>query len=270
MAAGEVQKLQELSCRAHNGDRTAQWLLREGSPDSLEESNWWEARRQGRQQMPQGRLPPSRPRPAGPPIERPPTPPPRPQTDVLTEMSRPLQAEASQAADTTLSRGGQRGLGEAADVDMISADQSAPADAVEAASQMPPSTTMPGLQSSAAGRAGAEHSEGAVLPADAVQWLPGCEGWNKLPLQPPPVFRSLKLQEAMVDLHSPAAPRRPADQVTERPPQRPLTEADLETQPEPRPPTAAAAAEAEPKMERVNRRYAQAGSDMEGVQRPPE
>jgi len=188
---------------------------------------------------------------------------------LLTEMSRPLQAAASQAADTTSSRVGQRGLGEAADVDMNSADQSAPADAVEAVSQMPPLTPMPGLQSAAAGRAGAEHSEGAVLPAAAVQGLPRCEALNRLALQPRPVSRPLTLQEAMMALHSPAEPRRPADQVTERPPQRSLTGADLETQPEPRPPTAAAAAEAEPAMQGVHRPPIQAGSDMEGVQRPP-
>ena len=160
-------------------------------------------------------------------------------------------------------------MGEAADVDMNSADQSAPAEAVEAASQMPPLTSMPGLQSAAAGRAGAEHSEGAVLPAAAVQGLPRYEALNRLALQPRPVSRPLTLQEAMMALHSPAEPRRPADQVTERPPQRPLTGADLETQPEPRPPTAAAAAEAEPAMQGVHRPPTQAGSDMEGVQRPP-
>ena len=198
--------------------------------------------------MTQGRLPPPRPRPVGPPIGRPPTPSPRPLTDVLTEMSPPLQAAASQAADATSSRGGPRGLGEAADVDMISVDQSTPPDAVEAASQMPPSTPMPGVQCAAARQAGAEHPVGAVLPAAAVQGLPGCEGLNRLPLRPPPVSRPLTLHEAMAALHSPAAPRRPAEHVTERPPQRPLTEVDLETQPEPRPPTAAAATEAEPEI----------------------
>jgi len=140
---------------------------------------------------------------------------------------------------------------------------------VEAASQMLPSTPMPGLQSVAAGRAGAEHSEGAALPAAAVQGLQGCEGLNRLLLQPPPVSRPLTLHEAMAALHSPAAPCRSADQVTERPPQRPITGADLATQPEPRPPTAAAAAEAESAMEGVHRPPTQAGSDMEGVQRPP-
>ena len=264
-----MRELQELARRAHNGDRTAQWLLREGSPDCLQESNWWEARRHGRQQMRQGHLPPPRPRPAGPPIGRPPTPPPRPQTDALTEISRPLQAAASQAADTTSSRGGHRGLGEAADVDMHSGDQSAPADTVNAASETLPSTPMPGLQSAAAGRAGAEHSEGAALPAAAVQGLQRCAGLNRLSLQPPPVSRPLTLHEAMAATQSPAASRRPADQVTERPPQRPLTGVDLATQPEPRPPTAAAAAEAESAMEGVHPPPAQAGTDMEGVQRPP-
>ena len=263
MAAGELRELQELARRAHNGDRTARWLLREGSPDSLEETNWWEARRHGRQQMRQGHLTPPRPRPEGPPIGRPPTPPPQPQTDALTDMPRPLQAAASQAANTTSSRGGQRGLREAAEVDMHSADQSVPADAVNAASEMLPSTPMPGLHSAAAGRVGAEHSVGAAAPAAAVQGLQGCEGQNRLSLQPPPVSRPLTLHEAM------AASRRPADQVTERPPQRPLTAVDLATQPVPRPPTAAAAAEAESAMEGVHPSPAQAGTDIEGVQRPP-
>ena len=39
VAAGKLEELQELARRAHNGGRTAQWLLRVGSPDSLEESN---------------------------------------------------------------------------------------------------------------------------------------------------------------------------------------------------------------------------------------
>jgi len=160
-------------------------------------------------------------------------------------------------------------LGEAADADMHSADQSAPADAVKAASQILPSTPMPGLQLAAAGRSGAEHSEGAALPAAAVQGLQGCEGLKTLSLQPPPVFRPLTLHEAMAAPHSPAAPRRPADQVTERQPQRPLMGADLATQPEPRPPTAAAAAEAESAMEGVHHPPTQVGSDMEGVQWPP-
>jgi len=111
--------------------------------------------------------------------------------------------------------------------------------------------------------------EGAALPAAAVQGFPGYEGLNRLPLQPRPVVRPLTLHDAMMALHSPPAPRRPADQATERPPQRPLTGADLETQPEPRPPTAAAAAEAEPAIQGVHRPPIQAGSDMEGVQRPP-
>jgi len=160
-------------------------------------------------------------------------------------------------------------LGEAADVDMHSADQSAPADAVKAASEMLPKTPMTGLQYAAAGRAGAEHSEGAALPAAAVQGLQGCEGLNRLSLQPLPVSRPLTLHEVMAATHSPAAPRRPADQVTERPPQRPLTGVDLATQPEPRPPTAAAAAEAESATEGVHHPPNQAGPDMEGVQRPP-
>jgi len=219
--------------------------------------------------MRQGRLPPPRPRPAGPPIGWPPTPPPRPQTDTLKEIMRPLQAAASQPADTTSSRGGQRGLGEAADVDMHSVDQYAPADAVKAASQLLPSTPRPGLQSSAAGWADAEHLEGDVLTAAAVQGLQGPEGLNRLSLQPQPVSRPLTLHMAMAALHSPAAPRRPADQVTERPPQRPLTGADPATQPEPRLPTAAAAAEAESGMGGVHHPPTQAGLDMEGVQRPP-
>jgi len=82
-------------------------------------------------------------------------------------------------------------LGETADVDMNSADQSAPADALKAPSQMPPLTPMPGLKSAAAGRAGAEHTEGAVLSAATVQGLPGCEGLNSLRLQPRPVSRPL-------------------------------------------------------------------------------
>jgi len=65
-------------------------------------------------------------------------------------------------------------------VDMHSAYQSAPADAVNAASKMLPSTPMPGLQSAAAGRAGAGHSEGAALPAAAVQGLQRCAGLNRL------------------------------------------------------------------------------------------
>jgi len=269
VAAGELRELQELARRAHNGDRTARWLLREGSPDSLEETNWWEARRHGRQQMRQGHLTPPRPRPEGPPIGRPPTPPPQPQTDALTDMPRPLQAAASQAANTTSSRGGQRGLREAAEVDMHSADQSVPADAVNAASEMLPSTPMPGLHSAAAGRVGAEHSVGAAAPAAAVQGLQGCEGQNRLSLQPPPVSRPLTLHEAMVSTHSPAAPRCPANNVTERPRQRLLPGVDLATQPEPRPPTAAAAAEAKSAMEIMHNPPNQAGSDMEGVQRPP-
>jgi len=44
---------------------------------------------------------------------------------------------------------------------------------VKAVSEMLPSTPMPGLQSAAAGRAVAEHSEGAFLPAAAVQGLQG-------------------------------------------------------------------------------------------------
>jgi len=149
------------------------------------------------------------------------------------------------------------------------ADQSAPADTVKAVSQMPPLTPTPSFQSAAAGRAGAENSEGAVLPAVAVQGFPGCGELNRLALQPRPFSRRLTLHEAMMALHSPAAPRLPADQVTERPPQRPLTGEDLETQPEPRPPTASAAPEAEPAMQGVHRPPTQAGSDMEGVQRPP-
>jgi len=134
---------------------------------------------------------------------------------------------------------------------------------------MPPLTQMLGFQSEAVGRAGAEHSESAVLPAAPVQRLPGCEGLNRLPLLPRPFSRPLTLHEAMMALHNPAAPRRPADQVTEGPPQRPLTGADLETQPEPRPPTAAAAAEAEPAMQGVHCPPTPAGSDMERVQPPP-
>jgi len=154
-------------------------------------------------------------------------------------------------------------------VDMHSADQSAPADAVNAVSEMLPSAPMPGLQSAAARRAGAEHSEGAALPAAAVQGFQRCAGLNRLSLQPPQVYRPLTLHEAMAATHSPAAPRRTADQVTERPPQRPLTGVDLVTQPETRPPTAAAAAEAESAMKGVHHPPTQAGSDMEGVQRPP-
>jgi len=86
--------------------------------------------------MRQGHLLPLRPLPAGPPIGRLPTPPSRPETDALTEKFRPLQAAKSQAAHTTSSRGGHRGLGEAADVDRQSADKSAPADAVNAASEV--------------------------------------------------------------------------------------------------------------------------------------
>jgi len=160
-------------------------------------------------------------------------------------------------------------LSEAADVDMHSADQSAPADAVNAASEMLPSTPMPGLQSAAAARAGAEHSEGAALPAAAVQGLQRCAGLDSLSLQPPPVSRSLSLHEAMAATESPAAPRRPADQVTKRPPQRPLKGVDLATQLEPRPPTAAAAAQAESAMEGVHHPPTQAGTNMEWVQPPP-
>ena len=160
-------------------------------------------------------------------------------------------------------------MGEAADVDMLSAYQSALADAVEAASQMLLSTPMPGMQSAAAGRASAEHSEGAPNPEAAVRWFPGCEGLNRLSLQPPPISRPLALHVTMAALQSPAAPRRPADQVTERPPQRPLKGADLATEPEPRPPTVSAAAEAESAVEGVHRSPTQAGSYMEGMQRPP-
>ena len=60
---------------------------------------------------------------------------------------------------------------EAADFDLHSVDQSAPANAVNAASEMLPSTPMSGLQSAAAGRAGAEHTESAALPAAAVHGL---------------------------------------------------------------------------------------------------
>jgi len=263
------QELQELACRAHNGDRTARYQLQEGSPASLEESNWWEARRHGRQQMRHGQLRPPRQQPAGPLIGRPPTPPPLPQTDALTEMSRSLEAAASQAADTISSRGGHRGFGEAADEALHSVDQSTPADAVNAASEMLPSTPMPGLHSAAAGRSGAEHLESAAVPAAAVQELQRCAGLNRLSLQPPPVCRPLTQHEAMAATQSPAVPRRPADQVTKRPPQRPLTRVDLATQPEPRPSTAAAAAEVELAMEGVHHPPTQARTDMEGVQRPP-
>jgi len=88
-------------------------------------------------------------------------------------------------------------------------------------------------------------------------------------MQPLLVSRPLMLHKAMVATHSPAEPRRPANQITERPPQRPLTGVDLATQPEPRPPTAAAAAEAESAMEGVHHPPTQAGSVIEGVQRPP-
>ena len=71
-------------------------------------------------------------------------------------------------------------MSEAADVDMHSADQSAPADAVNAASEMLPSKLMPGLQSAAAGWAGAEHFEGAALPAASVQGLQRCAGLSRL------------------------------------------------------------------------------------------
>ena len=217
--------------------------------------------------MRHGHLPPPRPRPAGPPIRRPPTPPLRPQTDALTEISGPLQAAASWNEDTTSLRGGHQRWGEAAEVH--SADQSAPADAVKAASEMLPLTPMPSLQSATAGRAGAEHSEGAALPAATVQWLQRCARLNCLSPQPLPVSRPLTLHEAMAATQSPAAPRCPADQVTERPPQRPLTGVDLATQPEPRPPTAAAAAEPESTMKGVQHPPNSAGLGMERVQRPP-
>jgi len=92
-------------------------------------------------------------------------------------------------------------LGEAEDVDMRSADQTAPADAVDAKSQMLPSTPMPGLRALAAGRAGAGHSKSAALRAAAVQGLPRCEGLNWLPLQPLPGYRPLTLYKAMAVLH---------------------------------------------------------------------
>lgn len=107
-------------------------------------------------------------------------------------------------------------MGETSDVNMHLAAQSAPADAVKAASEMLPSTPIPGLQSTAAGRAGAEHLEGAALPVAAVQRLQGCEALNRLSLQPPPVSRPLTLQEAKAAQHSLAAPRGSADQATKR------------------------------------------------------
>jgi len=141
--------------------------------------------------------------------------------------------------------------------------------AVNTASEMLPSTPMPGLQSAAARWAGAEHSEGAALPAAVVQGLQRCAGLNRLSLQPPPVSRPLTMHEAMAATQSPATPRRPADLVTERPSQRPLTGMILSTQPGPRLPTAAAAAEAKSAMEGVQHLPTQAGTEMEGVQRPP-
>jgi len=83
------------------------------------------------------------------------------------------------------------------------------------------------------------------------------------------VCRPLTLHEVTAATHNPAAPRRPAHQVTERPPHRPLARVDLATQPEPRPPTAAAAAEAESAIEGMHHLPTQARSEMEGVQRPP-
>jgi len=150
-------------------------------------------------------------------------------------------------------------------VERQSADKSAPADAVNAASEMLPLPLMPGLQSAAAGRAGAENSQGAAFPAAAVQGLQRRAGLNRISLQPPPVSWPHTLQEAMAATHSPAAPRRPADQVSERPPQRPLTGVNLATQPEPRPPTAAAAAEAESAIDGVHHTPTKPGSDIEGV-----
>jgi len=108
------------------------------------------------------------------------------------------------------------------------AAQSAPADAVKAASEMLSSTPIPGLQSTAAGRAGAEHLQGAALPVAAVQRLQGCEALNRLSLQPPPVSRPLTLQEANAAQHSLAAPRGSADQDTERTRQRRLTRLDVQ------------------------------------------
>jgi len=152
---------------------------------------------------------------------------------------------------------------------MHSADQWAPADALNAASEMLPSTPKPGLQTAAAGRARAEHSKGAALPAAAVQGLHRCAGLNRLSLQPLPVSWPLKLHKVMALTQNLAAPRRPADHVTERPPSWPLTGADLPTQPELRPPTAPAAAEAKSAMEGMHHPPTQAGSDMKGVLRPP-